>query len=247
MLTLLAALAVQQSAAPHQPDRSGEATLKKVFANMGQLHSLEAYITRTTRRDANGVFMPAATLTFLFQRPGRFRVFSTDSMEGGELFVSDGTTLLTSPIDDEEPAVLTNAKPAIYSQGASLGSKGTAFSALYYLLDGDAGYKAIVSSKGDIKPVADGASEEISFNSDVLGEVALWYRKGDPKMLVTRIEYDNPAMWEDVRKTRPWRAPESPMQREEIEYVQIDKAMPGRLFQPTPFKGKAVQDKRKKG
>lgn len=218
-----------------------ENTLKDVFTRMGAVKSFRASVYKTLRRTTDGVFMPQGAMEVMYRSKNQYRIYRVDPMDGMDLMISDGKTLRSDPLSDEDRPTLYAVKPDFLTTSRNLSNEGgSLFTVLLLLTQGDAGYTAVaptaVQSNGDW----------VSFESKKLGKVALRLTK-DSKPLVIEATYDNAPYWESRRKTGTFRIPADPMYREEISYVSIDKPLDDKWFLAEPVKGEKVNDQRKIG
>lgn len=208
---------------------------------MGAVKSLRASVFKTMRRTTDGVFMPQGAMDFMYRAKNQYRIYRADPMDGMDLMVSDGKTLRSDPLSDEDRPTLYAVKPDFLSSSRNLSNEGgSLFTVLLLLTQGESGYTAVAPTSVQT------SGEWITFESKKLGKCSFRLSK-DAKPMLLEATYDNGPYWESRRKTGGFRIPADPMNKEEISYTSVDKPLDDKWFLAEPAKGERYNDLRKSG
>ncbi|HZH98728.1 MAG TPA: hypothetical protein VEX38_07130 [Fimbriimonadaceae bacterium] len=237
------ALALQEPAAP---DRTGEPELRRILEAHGKLRNVQIVIGKSARERSDQVMQPDKTLTLWYAGPNRFRMAASSYWGDAALYVSDGKTLYSDPLDDSQPAILRNTTvtpiPMVHNDLSLRGGNG---SMLFYLLEGAGAFDKIVDSGGNITLKESAVERQVTFKSKDFGTVSIFVDKA--KRLAHRIEYDNlPGKLAAYLRFPMWmEKPEDPLDREEITITPM-RSFPRDTFSVKPPKWRPVTDQRKK-
>jgi len=253
MLSLLAGICIAQQAtpakAPPPPDRTAEPQLHHLFKDAASIHSCHVVIRQQDRESAAVMTTAGNTIDLWYEEGPKFRAYYSSEW-GANRYVCDGKTLMIDPLDDDDTIHLKDAGKSIYSSDASLGMDGDRIP-LYYLLDGEKGFDALVSKTDPVilKTWPD-KQQSIEFHSKDLGTVEVFYSTDGKLWLATRVQFYNmPWLTKMAAQDPDDFGPPDPtaLSVVSIDYLSINEKSPAGCFEAIPPKGKKMEDARKKG
>lgn len=222
-----------------QPDRSGEATFRKVLADLGSLKGVGIRVARSIRDTKGGAFQADRQYMVWYQGPTQFRVVVGSYWGDGMTLVADSKVCSQDNGDESQPITLRNVTQSLVENCPDLETK-AGYGALFFtLLKGDRAFDQIVAPDGQVKLV--GNTLEVKTRD--IGSLRITLIDGR----AVGLEYDNrPALEAAYRLNPLWNAPvDDPMVREEWTITTREK-MPKGLFDTSVPSGRAIDDRRNK-
>ena len=217
---------------------------------MGKIRTLQAHIDRTAQESSKEPWFPGGSIDLDYESGKGFRVESCGSWGDGFVYVSDGKTLLSDPLDLTQGVTLKGAKPAVFDNDPSLAMRGGSFSLLYYFLAGAKGFDEAVSKDGEIVGVQGGPNRDaIRFKSTKIGTVTVFFNPKDRHLLVQKIAFDDlENKKEQAKMFAEWGAemPTDPLDVQQVTYASVNRRLRRNVFSTEPAKGLVVNDQRKK-
>jgi hypothetical protein len=215
-------------------DRSAEPALRQVFAASGSLRNVHIQTELYNREPDSSRWDDDSSADFWIGDGMRFRYASTSNFwGGGSTFVCDGESLLSDDMSDDGAIRISQAKKTLHEVNDQ--------EALFYLLEGPAGFDAVVDKDKPVKFIgaADAPERVVELTTKKFGVVQVHYSAGSG--LPTCIEVMRAPWYSD--DDNPY--PDQPFSREDIKIVSRGPQNQS-LFSVVPPKGKKFTDERTK-
>lgn len=229
MIAFLAAIAISAQD-KSSVDRSAEQALRQMFTTVSQLHNAHLYASYY-RVGSSDYYLPDHTNDFWLGNSGEYRV-QLNSLSGdfSSLTVSDGVSVMTDPLDDDQTINISRSGKPMYEIVQR--------EPLAYLL-ANAFDKFVAKDQPVVFATAPAGEKAIEFHSEDLGKVVIAY-KDTANALPTRIDLFRAFRRRDAGIELP-----NPASREFIKLVSTGD-VPHSLFTVVAPKGKKIQDDRTK-
>ncbi|MBS1718460.1 MAG: hypothetical protein JSS72_12090 [Armatimonadetes bacterium] len=227
--------------APPPPDRSAEKSLRDLFDAVSSARNYELQMANGERIAKDGPFYAGESVT-LTRKEAEYRLDTESYWGGGLIVVFDGKQMLIDPLDDSQPAVLRDPCKLFDAHGSLAARGGWHTSPLYYMIEGKAGFDALVPATSPITAIKRDGMDGVHFEvPSSYGKVDCFYKSINGKTLPILIEYTNEGY------TPPWMGERSPddLQRWNLKWVETGD-LPAELFLTQPAKGVPVSDQRTK-
>jgi len=213
-------------------DRSAEESLRKLFTTVSSLHGAHLFVSYYRSGSAD-YYLPDHTNDFWFGAPGQFRSeVNTLSGDSSSLTISDGKSVLTDPLDDDQTILLNKGGRPIYESIPR--------EPLMFFVAGPDAFDKLVSKDGPVTfATADSGEKAIEFRSGEFGKIVIAYKDG-ANPLPTRID-----MYRSFRRRDSGTESTTPTTKEYIGLVSTG-TVPSSMFAIVVPKGKKFQDNREK-
>ena len=231
MLALVAAIAFQTQDKP-AVDHSAEPALKQLFANAGMLHGAHVVLTFYGKADGD-YYLQNRTDDMWIGSNGELRLSSMSSMGDGSLIVTDGKTLMTDPLTDDDPIRLSKGGKALHLVAPR--------EPMAFFLEGSAGYDALIDASSAITfTTASEGKKAIDCRAKDFGRVVIVYSDSAQNPLPERSDMFRSARRRDDGSEQPLATSKEFIRVVYVGPVKAD------LFKVDPPKGAKVEDNRNK-
>ena len=213
-------------------DRSAESALRQLFTSTSNLRGAHFFVSYY-RPGSSDYYLPDHTNDIWVGDKGQFRSqTNTLSGDSASLIISDGTSVMQDPLDDDQTIQLNKGGKPIFEVIQR--------EPLSFLLGGPDAFDRLVSRDGAVKFVqAEAGEKAIEFNSGEFGKLVIAY-KDSANPIPTRID-----LYRSFRRRDAGTDTTSPTQREYVNLISTG-PIPSSMFAVVVPKGKKVQDNRVK-
>lgn len=232
-----------ESAKP-KVNRSGEAALRTMLAEIGGKRKYHGMILKAFREGGRQDFYPEGVVE-IWRDGDKFRVDFGDMWGTNSRVVSDGKRVLED--NGSDPLILRDPSKTWVEASVSMSSQGQASSPWFYLVEGPALLDRLDKDR-EIVPGA--AANSIIWDSSLFGKLTITKTRSDKEMEIWEVEFDNMAWQSEMYKQYPeWFDEPNATSRWRQKIILTSGGPPRGTFDTKPGKNREVSDytKSKKG